>query len=419
MKACGIRPDDRLLVALSGGADSVAMLLLLLDAGFDCTAAHCNFHLRGDESDRDEVFVRHLCEKLGVDLHVNDFDVASRCRQTRESVEMACRTLRYEWFESLRKSLGLDAIAVAHHRDDNVETFMLNALRGSGVKGLKAMLPRNGVVIRPLLELTRNDLERYLAEKGAEFVTDSTNAETIFLRNRIRNRLIPEANRLFEGASARLADTVTILRDNYFLFEDYLKLLKEKYVSASGEVAVKMIVTENPHPVQVIFELGKDGGLTREMAEKIASEPELAGLKFGNYTLDRGTLRPLVPFSFRSETVIPGTPPLMMKRGEGETFRPVNDPMRAWFDLSVLDGNPVFEVRNWIQGDRFKPFGMKGTKKLSDLFADLKLDENAKRSVRVLTRNNEIIWIPGLRASGLFPVKDKTKEFVEFQWIEK
>ncbi len=418
LKACGIRPDHRLLVALSGGADSVALLRLLLDAGIDCKAAHCNFHLRGAESDRDEGFVRDLCSGLRVELFVKDFDVASRRALTGESVEMACRTLRYEWFEQLRVSLGLDAIAVAHHRDDNVETFLLNALRGSGVKGLKAMLPRNGVIVRPLLELTRKELEKYLADSGAGFVTDSTNAENIFTRNRIRNRLIPEANSLFAGASARLGDTVAILRDNYFMLEDYIKLLKEKYVSDKGEIAAGQIVSENPHPVQVIYELGRDGGIGREMAEKIVADPNAAGLTFGHYTLDRGTLRPLAENEFRCERVFPGQPPLIVRRGEAGTFRPVRDPMRAWFDTAVLEGNPHFEVRNWRKGDRFTPFGMRGSKKLSDLFSDMKLDENTKHSVRILTRDDEIIWIPGLRASALFPVKDKTKEFVEFQWIE-
>ena len=175
------------LVALSGGADSVALLRILLDLGCQCHAAHCNFNLRGIESKRDEQFVRDLCEKLHVRLEVKSFDVPTYQQEHGGSVEMACRDLRYAWFEEERLAHGCPFIAVAHQADDQIETFYLNLMRGTGLRGLTGMKRLNGNVWRPLLGVSRNDLLDYLASIGQDFVTDSTNAQNDFRRNRLRN----------------------------------------------------------------------------------------------------------------------------------------------------------------------------------------------------------------------------------------
>ena len=210
-----VEPDDKILVALSGGADSVALLLVLLQAGFHCEAAHCNFHLRGKESDRDEKFVRDLCRSQSIRLHTKDFDTMAYAREKGISIEMAARELRYGYFEELRTDWRFDKIAVAHHRDDNVETLLLHLVRGTGLKGLTGMRYRNGYVIRPMLDTSREEIERYLAGEGQSYVTDSTNLETEAVRNKIRLEFLPMMKTVNPSILDTLQDTIRHVEDAY------------------------------------------------------------------------------------------------------------------------------------------------------------------------------------------------------------
>ena len=178
-------PDDKILIALSGGADSVALLYILHTAGYHCEAAHCNFHLRGKESDRDELFVRQLCERMEIHLHTIDFNTTQYATEKHISIEMAARELRYQWFEKIRKEYQADVIAVAHHQDDSIETILLNLIRGTGITGLLGIRPRNGAIVRPLLCINREEIIRYLQNIGQDYVTDSTNLEDEYTRNKI------------------------------------------------------------------------------------------------------------------------------------------------------------------------------------------------------------------------------------------
>ena len=179
------------LVALSGGADSVALLRILRDLDYQIEAAHCNFHLRGAESDRDEAFVRQLCDSLGIKLHLIHFDTETYASVHQVSIEMAARELRYGYFRSLCKDIGAETVCVAHHRDDAVETFLMNLLRGSGIHGLTGIRPKNGQIVRPLLCVGRQDILDYLHSIGQDYVTDSTNLESIVLRNKLRLQVLP------------------------------------------------------------------------------------------------------------------------------------------------------------------------------------------------------------------------------------
>ena len=172
-----IQPKDKVLVALSGGADSVALFRVLLSLGYSLECAHCNFHLRGEESDRDETFVRLLCDKYSIPLHVVHFDTEAYAKEKHLSIEMAARELRYDWFEKMRLEREAVSIAVAHHRDDSVETFLLNLIRGTGINGLKGIAAQNGTVIRPLLSESRENILNYLQVIGQDYVTDSTNLQ--------------------------------------------------------------------------------------------------------------------------------------------------------------------------------------------------------------------------------------------------
>lgn len=403
----------KVIVALSGGADSVALLILLHRLGYHCSAAHCNFHLRGAESDRDMEYVIRLCSSLGTPLETKHFDVEERRQATGESVEMACRSLRYGWFRELLAAEPGTRLAVAHHLNDNVETFFLNALRGTGVAGLKGMLPRNGDIIRPLLEVTRSEIEDFLKKENIGFVTDSTNAENTFRRNRLRNIILPNLDEYFPGASERISQTMSNLRADNALLSDYDALLREQYADAAGAIDVAALAASHPHPAEALYRLLRDSGITPRQIESIMADPDASGLTFGSFTLDRGKLRPLTAEYASAVAVTPGEGPLLMHHLTRKEFAPHRCDDKAWFDAAVLDGNPRFELRSWRQGDRFKPFGMKGSKKLSDLFVSHRLDENAKRAVRVLTRNDEIIWVVGLRPSRLFTVTPTTTDIIE------
>ena len=186
-----LRPDGRYIVGLSGGADSVALLLILKELGYCVEAAHCNFHLRGKESQRDEEYCINLCKEQDVKLHLTRFQTAEYAELHKVSIEMSARTLRYNYFEALRQDIGADAVCVAHHRDDSVETVLLNLVRGTGLRGLMGIRPRNKYIIRPLLSCSKADIEAYLAAKGQVFVTDSSNLVADVKRNKLRLEVVP------------------------------------------------------------------------------------------------------------------------------------------------------------------------------------------------------------------------------------
>lgn len=219
---------DRVLVALSGGADSVALLRVLLALGYRCEAAHCNFHLRGEESNRDEQFVRELCRGLGVALHVTHFDTTAYAARHHVSIEMAAREMRYRWFEQLRQEREMSVIAVAHHRDDSVETFLLNLVRGAGINGLKGISPKNGAIVRPLLEVNRQDILDYLQHLQQPYVTDSTNLQDEYMRNKIRLNILPMLRELNPSVSESIAETAARLGDVSLLYNKEIEAGKRR-----------------------------------------------------------------------------------------------------------------------------------------------------------------------------------------------
>ena len=210
--------ETKILVALSGGADSVALLKVLLSLGYRCHGVHCNFHLRGEESNRDERFVTELCHTLGVPCEVVHFDTMAYAAEHKVSVEMAARELRYREFERLRQALHLDVIAVAHHQDDAVETLLLNLIRGAGINGLTGMKVRNGHVVRPLLCLTRDEVTDYLDHLGQSYVTDSTNLTDVYARNKVRLQLLPLMQQINPAAKSNIMQTAIHLGEASILY---------------------------------------------------------------------------------------------------------------------------------------------------------------------------------------------------------
>ncbi|MDE7125343.1 MAG: tRNA lysidine(34) synthetase TilS, partial [Muribaculaceae bacterium] len=237
--------EQRIIVAISGGADSVALLAAMTALGYNCAAAHCNFHLRGEESDRDTRHVADICDRLGVDLSIKHFDIDARRRATGESVEMACRALRYEWFARLADSQQCRTVAVAHHLADNTETMLLNMMRGTGISGLTGMQPRNGLIIRPMLDCTRHEIESYLKERDIRFVNDSTNASNDYLRNRVRNIIIPAMENCFPNASHAMKHTMECLSDTERFYRQALEEKRNVYMSEDNSTIFLLRLAEN------------------------------------------------------------------------------------------------------------------------------------------------------------------------------
>lgn len=422
----------RVLVGLSGGADSVALLLSLRQLGIDGVAAHCNFNLRGDESLRDEEFCRHLCKRLDVSLQVRHFDVGARCRDTGESVEMACRALRYAWWEELLETLSIPLLAVGHHLEDNVETLMLNLMRGSGIRGVKGMLPVSGHIIRPLLEVDRATIERFVKSAGESWIIDSTNLSNDFSRNKLRNIVLPALEEAFPGAIKAMSRTMSHLRDNFTVYDDCVGSVTASIRIDGGGYDLNKLWRTQPHAAEMLFDILSADGFNSRQASGIASSMSASatstrsGLSFstvsGNWTLEYGRL---LPASDDQQPVCHGplsSLPLdvsVISRQEFNSLRHSGNLGRSviCLDGKVMDLQGSWTLRPWLKGDRIRPFGMKGSRLVSDIFADAKIGISARRHIALLLYDNEIVWVTGLRASSLFPVTGDSKSIVKIQCL--
>lgn len=421
-----LEPGRPVVVAVSGGADSVALLAALISLGYECVAAHCNFHLRGEESNRDMRSVQALCSSLGADLYVRDCDVDSRRRATGESVEMACREIRYAWFAELLDRLRAQAIAVGHHRQDNAETFFLNLLRGSGIAGLSAMRPRNGYVVRPMLDLSRSDIEAYLRTRGIDYVVDSTNLESVYSRNRLRNIVLPCIEQQFPGALSGILASIAHLAENKDFYDACMAERSARYFDGTHLQLAALIAAE-PHARLILFETLKPLGFNMSQVDDMIASASRSGLAFkagaNELRLDRGVLtlaagasRPSAgewPVSLNRDILQPVH--VLVSEHRIEEFKPERDSRVAYFDAEMLSGDPAFALRHWRKGDRMAPYGMKGTKLLSDIFAQAKLDARAKEQAWFLTRNGQIIWALGLRAGAPFSLTPSTRRYLRLE----
>lgn len=265
----------RVVAGISGGADSTALLLALKSAGADVVAIHCNFHLRGEESMRDQKAVEKLCRKYDIPLRIVDFDVDGyRNFRKGMSVEMACRELRYEKFHEIMRETSADRIAIAHNSDDNIETLFINLFRGSGVTGLRAMLPDTGILLRPLLDISREDIEKYLLEKGETFVVDSTNLESDYRRNFLRNDIIPLLEGRWKGIRKTISTTIENLRG-----EERVLKWAEKELLAEGDFLPMQSIFDAPDRFWLIYRFASRHGATRDIALEILDVFEKKGGK--------------------------------------------------------------------------------------------------------------------------------------------
>lgn len=402
-----IEPGSKVLVALSGGADSVAMLRILLSLGYVCEAAHCNFCLRGTESERDEDFVRQLCQEQTVPLHVIHFDTTGEASRKHISIEMAARELRYTWFEQVRQACGAAAIAVAHHRDDSAETFLLNLLRGTGINGLQGIRPRNGYIIRPLLCLNRQEIITYLATLKQNYVTDSTNLEDTYMRNKIRLHLLPLMQQITPAAKENLLKTAVHLTDAALLYQQAVNEGRKRILLDGGKAIDIKALLHEPAPNTLLFEVLHPLGFNESQIENIyRSLQSQPGKKFstGKWTVIKDRDQLLI-----IEEQQKNIPPVLDIQTYDYTpdFNIPHDKHSAAFDTGKLL-HPL-SLRLWQQGDSFVPFGMKGTKKVSDYLTDRKFSLAQKEQQWVLCCGEDIIWLVGERSDNRFRVNDATQ----------
>lgn len=406
-----IEPDKSYIVALSGGADSVALLLLLREYGCRIHAAHCNFHLRGAESDRDELFCEDLCRRLGVPLHRAHFDTQTYAELHKVSIEMAARELRYRWFEQLRADLGADGICVGHHRDDSVETVLLNLVRGTGLRGLTGIRPRNGYILRPLLCVSKEDIEQYLREKKQPYMTDSTNLEADVQRNKVRLQLLPLLRTLNPAVDDNIQRTAEHLTEAQAVLDGMAESLRnrnalklselEKY--GSGEyMAYEWLRGYGFNGAQV------QQALAAETGRVFTSATGFDLLRDRDRLLVEPSLKPLKPLVIPEEGVY-----VMGDEGRLTVRREA-----AWVsksaDCATVDARKVrfpLTVRRVEEGDAMHPYGMKGRKLLSDLMTDRKMTAFEKRRQLVVAdATGTIVWLVGLRTDERCKVDENTTE---------
>lgn len=409
-----INKGDRILVALSGGVDSMVLAELLRKEGYDIAFAHCNFHLRGKESDDDERFVHEYAKRVGVKLFVKQFDTLDYVENNKVSVEMAAREMRYAWFDDVIGAGGYK-LALAHHADDQIETFFINLLRGSGIKGLKAMQPRNGMYIRPLLWASREEIKQFAIENGIQWREDSTNNDTVYLRNKIRHDLMPVFDSIKPEAREKILESVNHLASENQL---YRELLKEKLSQIETIDGVFHSIPKRHFDLQFLFEWIRDFGFSYSQCESIFSSLDSEpGKEFysAEYQLviEKDTVE-IFPIELTDNLLTPGLSYSKFDKSDG--FNLVKDnPNIAQLDFDKLKF--PLTVRHWWHGDRFHPLGLKGTKLVSDFFNDNGFTTYQKRHTQIITdAEGQIVWIVGHRIDDRFKITEKTKTIYQINF---
>ncbi|MEA4810199.1 tRNA(Ile)-lysidine synthase [bioreactor metagenome] len=420
--------EKPVVVGISGGADSVALLHILVSLGYKCIAAHCNFNLRGDESFRDEQFTIDFTKRLQVPLCKISFETNKYAQENRLSVEMAARELRYRWFEELLNTYDADAVAVAHHRDDSVETLLINLTRGSGITGLTGIKPKNGNVVRPLLCVSREDIYAYIENNGLEYVTDSSNSSDIYTRNFIRLKVIPLLEEINPSVKASLARTANHLYDASLIYNHSIEEAR-KVIIQNNRLSISALLSF-PAPATILYEMLKPYGFSRTVCESIFTVLEkdsgkifyssthrllkdrsdllidvLSGEESKAYLINLEDDNVDLPVELKPEIVV-------IK----EDYQIEKDRKFAYFDFDKLSFPLV--LRHWQEGDWFVPFGMKGKKKISDYFSDKKFSLFDKEKTWLLCSGQDVIWIVGERTDNRYRIEKTTKRVLKLKFID-
>lgn len=409
----------KLLLAISGGIDSVVLTHLCKKANLDFSLAHCNFRLRGNESDADEFFVKDLSKKLNVPLFVEVFDTKKFAEENKLSIQVAARELRYDWFQKLSETLGFDYILTAHHANDNLETFLINTLRGTGLEGLTGIPEQNGNILRPLLPFSRKEIEAFAKTEKITWREDSSNATDKYLRNKIRHQIVPILEKENPQLLETFAKTQNHLQDASDLLKDYSKILFDEIVDRKGEELHFNIqkIQAKPNPKVVLYQLLKAYGFSEweNVTDLLSTQPgKMLFSATHRLVKDREVLILTDKISQKNDDRT-----IEITKKNTEVSFPFGKIKIEEFDSFQKSGkNEIYveknaikfplKLRKWKKGDYFYPFGMTGRKKVSDFLKDEKFSVPEKEKVWLLFSENKIVWIIGQRADDRFKVKENT-----------
>jgi len=434
-------PKDRLLLAVSGGVDSVVLCQLCKQAGYDFVIAHCNFQLRGEESNGDAAFVEALAKKYEVAFFIQKFDTEKYAEQNKLSIQVAARELRYNWFAELldvkpaaskvedqnSPRPGRLLLLTAHHADDNIETILMNFFKGSGINGLKGILPKQHHIIRPLLFAAKEDILSFAKENDLTFREDSSNSSNKYTRNYFRNQLIPGLEKVFPQVKENLANNANRFRDIHIIYQAAISQAKQKLLTIEGnEVHIPVLKLLNTEAlITVLYEIIKEFGFTAHQTEdvqKLLYSESGKYVESGSYRILRNRkwliIAPLNNSEANSiiikdkdaEIIFPAGKLILSKAG-----KPGKIEMEA--TIAQMDAKDIvfpLLLRKWKKGDYFYPLGMPKKKKLSRFFTDIKCSLIQKENAWVIESNKKIIWVVGKRIDDRFKIKPSSTHSIRF-----
>jgi tRNA(Ile)-lysidine synthase len=417
---------SKYLLAASGGIDSVVLCELSRQAGTSFVIAHCNFNLRGEESKRDEIFVRALGEKYGVEVFVQQFDTPAYAAEQHISIQEAARELRYNWFEELRQQYGFAYTLLAHHADDNIETLLMNFFRGSGLEGLTGMPEQKPEAhcLRPMLQMRRAEIEDFAKANKLQWVEDSSNTSNKYTRNFFRNELIPQLKKVFPQVEENLLNNIHRFQQTAVLYKQFLNDLKNKICEVKGEeVHIPVLKLLKYKNTSLIYEIIKDFGFNERAVDEVLKLAEADSGKYitnGKYRIIRhrkwfivapiSTTAGTFVIEKQDELIHFGSQQLRLKFTWQEKFSLDNSLSVAQLDAKEIQFPLV--LRKWKAGDYFYPLGMRKKKKLARFFIDMKLSKTEKEKVWVVESHKKIIWVVGYRIDDRFKVTDKTQSIL-------
>jgi tRNA(Ile)-lysidine synthase len=441
------QPKDKLLLAVSGGVDSIVLCELCHQGGFDFIIAHCNFQLRGGESERDELFVRNLSDKYGVKVLVQNFETENYANKNKLSIQVAARELRYNWFNQIvNGQWSIDSyeslmssnqqlttndprptfIATAHHANDNIETLLMNFFRGTGINGLRGILPKQERLIRPLLFATKEEITGFAKENNLAFAEDSSNASDKYTRNYFRNQLIPAIEKVFPRAKDNLKDNLERFREIEVLYQQTIFNLKKKLLEQKGEeIHIPVLKLANTKPLYtLVYEIIKDFNFTAHQTDEVI---HLIKSETGKYVQstshkiikNRNWLIIAPDNNLAVQNILIRENDKVIDFAVGklriEKLSTINHQLSTQSSVATLDANEIkfpLLLRKCKQGDYFYPLGMNKKKKLSRFFIDQKMSLTEKENTWVIEMNKKIIWIVGKRIDDRFKIKHTTKNII-------
>ena len=436
------QPKDKLLLAVSGGVDSVVLCELCKLAGYDFIIAHCNFKLRGEESERDENFVKELGEKYEVAVLVKKFDTEKYATENKLSIQVAARELRYKWFDELLTKMKNDfnpevsnspfrglggVLLTAHHANDNIETLLMNFFKGTGINGLHGILPKQGNIIRPLLFAWKEELSEFALANNLNFVEDSSNASDKYTRNYFRNQLIPDLQKVFPQVEDNLMNNIQRFREIEIIYQQSISLAKKKLLEAKGsEIHIPVLKLLKTAALNtIVYEIIKDYGFTAHQSDDtIALLKSESGKYIQSSThrilKNRNWLIISPNRTIEAETILIEEKDKQIEFQNGKlslellsttNYKPQTTNLIA--QLNAAEIKFPLLLRKWKQGDYFYPLGMQKKKKLSRFFIDQKLSLIQKEKTWVIEMDKKIIWVVGLRIDDRFKITDSTKNILQ------